>query len=617
MCGIVGAIAEREVREILLEGLKRLEYRGYDSAGLAFISPTPNALATQINTIKTVGKVNKLVSAVSKSKAKASGRIGIAHTRWATHGKPSVANAHPHLSGADIALVHNGIIENYEALRAELRKAGYTFDTDTDTETIAHLIHANRAGGKVSLLSAVKKTVKRLEGAYGLCVIDNTEPDKLVVARSGSPLVIGVGIGENFVASDPLALGQVTDRFIYLEEGDIAQVERESITIWHKGKKVNRPTTTVAHQTADSDKGRYEHFMLKEIYEQPRVIQDTLDGRVSKSSVLEQAFGINAPALFDKIKSVQIVACGTSSHAGLVAKYWFESIAKLPCQVDIASDYRYRDIIAQPDTLFVTISQSGETADTLPALRYAKKLDYVATLAICNVATSSLVRESDISMLTMAGQEIGVASTKAFTTQLAILLVLAIVLARRTGLTTAQEAKLVKELHKLPGIVEKTLGLRKQIKTIAKQFSDKHHSLFLGRGIQYPVAKEGALKLKEISYIHAEAYPAGELKHGPLALVDSKMPVVAVAPNNDLLGKLKANLSEVSARGGKLFVFADESIGYQSEKGLKVINVPRCSEVLAPIVFTVPLQLLSYYVAITKGTDVDHPRNLAKSVTVE
>ena len=617
MCGIVGAIAEREVREILLEGLKRLEYRGYDSAGLAFISPTPNALATQINTIKTVGKVNKLVSAVSKSKAKASGRIGIAHTRWATHGKPSVANAHPHLSGADIALVHNGIIENYEALRAELRKAGYTFDTDTDTETIAHLIHANRAGGKVSLLSAVKKTVKRLEGAYGLCVIDNTEPDKLVVARSGSPLVIGVGIGENFVASDPLALGQVTDRFIYLEEGDIAQVERESITIWHKGKKVNRPTTTVAHQTADSDKGRYEHFMLKEIYEQPRVIQDTLDGRVSKSSVLEQAFGINAPALFDKIKSVQIVACGTSSHAGLVAKYWFESIAKLPCQVDIASDYRYRDIIAQPDTLFVTISQSGETADTLAALRYAKKLDYVATLAICNVATSSLVRESDISMLTMAGQEIGVASTKAFTTQLAILLVLAIVLARRTGLTTAQEAKLVKELHKLPGIVEKTLGLRKQIKTIAKQFSDKRHSLFLGRGIQYPVAKEGALKLKEISYIHAEAYPAGELKHGPLALVDSKMPVVAVAPNNDLLGKLKANLSEVSARGGKLFVFADESIGYQSEKGLKVINVPRCSEVLAPIVFTVPLQLLSYYVAITKGTDVDHPRNLAKSVTVE
>ncbi len=617
MCGIVGAIAEREVREILLEGLKRLEYRGYDSAGLAFISPTSDSRATTINTIKTVGKVNKLVTAAAKANARASGRLGIAHTRWATHGKPSVANAHPHMSGSDIALVHNGIIENYEALRVELKKAGYSFVTDTDTETIAHLIHANRAGGKVSLVAAVKKTVKKLEGAYGLCVIDNTEPDKLVVARSGSPLVIGVGIGENFVASDPLALGQVTDRFIYLEEGDIAQVERQAITIWHKGKKVSRPTTTVKHQTDDSDKGRYEHFMLKEIYEQPRVIKNTLDGRVSKTSVLEQAFGIKAPPIFDKINAVQIVACGTSSHAGLVAKYWFESIAKIPCQVDIASDYRYRDIIVQPNTLFVTISQSGETADTLAALRYAKKLGYVATLAVCNVATSSLVRESDISMLTMAGQEIGVASTKAFTTQLTILLVLSIVLARRTGLNAAHEAKLVKELHKLPSIVDKTLGLRKQIKTIAKQFSDKHHSLFLGRGIQYPVAKEGALKLKEISYIHAEAYPAGELKHGPLALVDSKMPVVAVAPNNDLLGKLKANLSEVSARGGKLFVFADESIGYQSEKGLKVINVPRCSEVLAPIVFTVPLQLLSYYVAITKGTDVDHPRNLAKSVTVE
>ena len=617
MCGIVGAIAEREVREILLEGLKRLEYRGYDSAGLAFISPTSDSRATTINTIKAVGKVNKLVTAAAKANAKASGRLGIAHTRWATHGKPSVANAHPHMSGSDIALVHNGIIENYEELRVELKKAGYSFVTDTDTETIAHLIHANRAGGKVSLVAAVKKTVKKLEGAYGLCVIDNTEPDKLVVARSGSPLVIGVGIGENFVASDPLALGQVTDRFIYLEEGDIAQVERQAITIWHKGKKVSRPTTTVKHQTDDSDKGRYEHFMLKEIYEQPRVIKNTLDGRVSKTSVLEQAFGIKAPPIFDKINAVQIVACGTSSHAGLVAKYWFESIAKIPCQVDIASDYRYRDIIVQPNTLFVTISQSGETADTLAALRYAKKLGYVATLAVCNVATSSLVRESDISMLTMAGQEIGVASTKAFTTQLTILLVLSIVLARRTGLSAAYEAKLVKELHKLPSIVEKTLGLRKQIKTIAKQFSDKHHSLFLGRGIQYPVAKEGALKLKEISYIHAEAYPAGELKHGPLALVDSKMPVVAVAPNNDLLGKLKANLSEVSARGGKLFVFADESIGYQSEKGLKVINVPRCSEVLAPIVFTVPLQLLSYYVAITKGTDVDHPRNLAKSVTVE
>jgi glucosamine--fructose-6-phosphate aminotransferase (isomerizing) len=617
MCGIVGAIAEREVREILLEGLKRLEYRGYDSAGIALIAQAPSGAKKKpaIDAVKTVGKVNKLVSAVTKSQT--SGRLGIAHTRWATHGKPTVANAHPHRSGENLAIVHNGIIENYEALRIELTKKGYVFVTETDTETIAHLIHSYQSASQHTLLDAVKLAIKDLEGAYGLCVIDSNEPDKLIVARSGSPLVIGVGMGENFVASDPLALGQVTDRFIYLEEGDIAQVELNAINIWHKGRKVKRAVTTVAQQANDSDKGRYEHFMLKEIFEQPKVIQDTLDGRVSKNAVLEQAFGLAAPELFDKVKSVQIVACGTSSHAGLVAKYWIESIAKIPCQVDIASDYRYRDIIVTPGTLFVTISQSGETADTLAALRYARKRDYVATLAICNVATSSLVRESTLSMLTLAGQEIGVASTKAFTTQLAILLVLAIVLGRRTGLTAAAEKKLVKELHKLPEAIENTLALKKQIKTIAKQFSDKNHSLFLGRGIQYPVAKEGALKLKEISYIHAEAYPAGELKHGPLALVDNKMPVVAVAPNNDLLGKLKANLSEVSARGGKLYVFADESIGYESEKRLKVINVPSCSEILAPIVFTVPLQLLSYYVALTKGTDVDHPRNLAKSVTVE
>ena len=617
MCGIVGAIAEREVREILLEGLKRLEYRGYDSAGIALTAQAPSGAKKKpaIDAVKTVGKVNKLVSAVTKSQTR--GRLGIAHTRWATHGKPTVANAHPHRSGENLAIVHNGIIENYEALRIELTKKGYVFVTETDTETIAHLIHSYQSASQHTLLDAVKLAIKDLEGAYGLCVIDSNEPDKLIVARSGSPLVIGVGMGENFVASDPLALGQVTDRFIYLEEGDIAQVELNAINIWHKGRKVKRAVTTVAQLANDSDKGRYEHFMLKEIFEQPKVIQDTLDGRVSKNAVLEQAFGLAAPELFDQVKSVQIVACGTSSHAGLVAKYWIESIAKIPCQVDIASDYRYRDIIVTPGTLFVTISQSGETADTLAALRYARKRDYVATLAICNVATSSLVRESTLSMLTLAGQEIGVASTKAFTTQLAILLVLAIVLGRRTGLTAAAEKKLVKELHKLPEAIENTLALKKQIKTIAKQFSDKNHSLFLGRGIQYPVAKEGALKLKEISYIHAEAYPAGELKHGPLALVDNKMPVVAVAPNNDLLGKLKANLSEVSARGGKLYVFADESIGYESEKRLKVINVPSCSEILAPIVFTVPLQLLSYYVALTKGTDVDHPRNLAKSVTVE
>ncbi|MDE0734024.1 MAG: glutamine--fructose-6-phosphate transaminase (isomerizing) [Gammaproteobacteria bacterium] len=611
MCGIVGAIAERNVSGILLEGLKRLEYRGYDSAGIALLQQNTN----RIDNVRTVGKVQKLIDAAGKNKTK--GNIGIAHTRWATHGKPTVSNAHPHTSYDQIAIVHNGIIENFESLRNKLISDGYQFRTETDTETIAHLIHQARKDGKVSLLDAVNKTVKKLHGAYGLCVMDNTQPNELVVARSGSPLVIGVGIDENFVASDPLAIGQVTDRFVYLEEGDIARVGLVNYEIWHDGKPVKRPITTVRSNLKAAEKGAYKHFMLKEIHEQPRVLQDTLDGRISENKVLEEAFGVKANTIFDKIQRVQIVACGTSFHAGQVSKYWLESVATIPCQVDIASDYRYRDIIVQPGTLFVTISQSGETADTLAALRYAKKKRYVATLAICNVATSSLVRESDLCILTMAGQEIGVASTKAFTAQLSLLLILAIVLARRTGLKPKKEAKLVKDLAKLPDLVEQALSLSKEIKKISKQFSDKHHSLFLGRGIQYPIAKEGALKLKEISYIHAEAYPAGELKHGPLALVDSEMPVIAVAPNDDLLGKLKANLSEVSARGGKLYVFADESIKYQSDKSCKVINVPSCPDILDPIVFTIPLQLLSYHVAIIKGTDVDHPRNLAKSVTVE
>ena len=611
MCGIVGAIAERNVSDILLEGLKRLEYRGYDSAGIALL----NSNSEKLSDLKTVGKVEKLVN--SATKAKLRGNLGIAHTRWATHGKPTVANAHPHNSAKELFIAHNGIIENYQRLRAILKEDGYSFKTETDSETVAHLIHKERKGGKVSLVDATRKTIRKLEGAYGLCVIDKTLPDQIVVARSGSPLVIGIGIGENFVASDPLALGQVTDRFIYLEEGDVAKVTLDNIEIWHDGEKVSRSITTVKSRTKDAEKGEYKHFMLKEIYEQGKVIKDTLDGRVSKTKVLEQAFGVNAGEIFDNVKNVQIVACGTSFHAGQIAKYWLETIAKIPCAVDIASDYRYRNIIVQPGTLFVTISQSGETADTLAALRYAKKKQYVANLAICNVATSSLVRESNFCLLTMAGREIGVASTKAFTTQLALLLILAIVLARRTGLKPSHEAKLVKELGKLPTLIDKALNLNKEIKKIAKQFSNKSHSLFLGRGIQYPVAKEGALKLKEISYIHAEAYPAGELKHGPLALVDSKMPVIAVAPNNDLLGKLRANLSEVSARGGKLYVFAHESISFESDKSCKVINVPNCPEILAPIVFTVPLQLLSYHVAITKGTDVDHPRNLAKSVTVE
>ena len=611
MCGIVGGIAERNVSGILLEGLKRLEYRGYDSAGLAIIGGPTN----KVINVKAVGKVKKLIEAAAKTKVK--GQLGIAHTRWATHGKSTLVNAHPQTSGSDIAIVHNGIIENHEQLRAKLIKRGYVFKSQTDTETIAHLIHQARNNGKTSLLEAVKKAIRKLHGAYGLCAIDRNFPDQIVVARSGSPLVIGIGIGENFVASDPLALGQVTDRFVYLEEGDIAQVCRESYEIWHGNKKVKRKVTTIQSKVADAEKGEYKHFMLKEIHEQPKVLQHTLDGRISEGKVLEEAFGLKAKAIFDKVKNVQIVACGTSFHASQVAKYWLETVAKLPCQIDIASDYRYRNIIVQPGTLFITVSQSGETADTLAALRFAKTMPYIASLSICNVATSSLVRESDLCLLTMAGQEIGVASTKAFTTQLAVLLILSIVLGRRTGLSGKQEAKLVKDLASLPDLIKETLGLSKEIKKVSKQFSDKHHSLFLGRGIQYPIAKEGALKLKEISYIHAEAYPAGELKHGPLALVDDQMPVVAVAPNNDLLGKLQANLSTVSARGGKLYVFADESIGYKSEKSCKVIHVPNCPDILAPIVFTIPLQLLAFHVAITKGTDVDHPRNLAKSVTVE
>ena len=611
MCGIVGAVAQRNVSDILLEGLKRLEYRGYDSAGLALINGPENA----ISTIKTVGKVANLVEAVQKKGI--AGELGIAHTRWATHGKITRANAHPHGSRDRVSLVHNGIIENFESLREELTADGYKFATETDTEVISHLIHQALENGESSLLQAASAAIARLRGAYGLCVIDREQPDRIVVARSGMSLVIGVGIGENFVASDPLALGQVTDRFIYLEEGDMAQLTRDSIEVWNGGRRADREISTLPGKAAQMEKGAYQHFMLKEINEQPQAIRNTLSGRVSEERVLEEAFGVDAGKIFDKVRHVQIVACGTSFHAGLIAKYWLESIARVPSQVDIASDYRYRDIMVQPGTLFVAVSQSGETADTLAALRYANAHEHVASLAICNVATSSLVRESDFCLLTMAGQEIGVASTKAFTTQLTLLLILAIVLGRRKGLKREDEARLVRDMNGLPELVDQTLKLDKEIQKLSKQFSDKHHSLFLGRGIQYPVAKEGALKLKEISYIHAEAYPAGELKHGPLALVDSEMPVIVVAPNNDLLDKLRSNMSEVSARGGKLYVFADESIGLESDRSCKVINLPGCPEVLDPILFTVPLQLLSYHVAIIKGTDVDHPRNLAKSVTVE
>lgn len=611
MCGIVGAVAQRNVTGILVEGLKRLEYRGYDSAGVAVVETGNNHL----NCLKSVGKVNQLADKVDQSNI--DGQTGIAHTRWATHGVPSEDNAHPHVSGDRFALVHNGIIENYADLRKSLKQDGYEFVSETDTEVVVHLIHKLCTEKNLDLLEAVKFMINDLHGAYGLCVIDKETPDRLVVARSGSPLVIGVGIGENFVASDPLALGQVTDQYIYLEEGDIAEITKESIKIFANGEAVTREVTRIRGEIDEVTKGNYGHFMLKEIYEQSKVIQNTLNGRISADHVLEESFGVKAKPIFDQVTSVQIVACGTSHHAGLITKYWLENIAGIPCHVDIASDYRYRRIIVQPGTLFVTISQSGETADTLAALRYAKELSYVASMAICNVATSSLVRESDFSLLTIAGREIGVASTKAFTTQLVALLLMTLVIGRRHGLTEEKESAYVKDLHKLPALVTDVLKQDSAIQQLSIQFADKHHALFLGRGPQYPVAKEGALKLKEISYIHAEAYPAGELKHGPLALVDDKMPVVAVAPNDELLGKLKGNLAEVSARGGKLFVIADESAGFDDEEEYQLIKLPPVPEVLAPILYTIPLQLLSYHVAILKGTDVDHPRNLAKSVTVE
>lgn len=611
MCGIVGAVAQRDVIGILLEGLKRLEYRGYDSAGLAVIDQK----TSHINSVRAVGKVKELVDKVAADPVH--GKTGIAHTRWATHGVPSERNAHPHMSGADFALVHNGIIENHEELRRNLIADGYEFLSDTDTEVVVHMLHQECTKNQLDTVTAVRNIVPRLHGAYGLCVIRRSEPEKIVVARSGSPLVIGVGIGENFIASDPLALGQVTDRFIYLEEGDVAEISLDSIRIFSGDTMVERHTTRIKSEIEEIEKGEYGHFMLKEIYEQAKAIKNTLSGRISEKHVLEEAFGIKAKAIFDQVTNVQIVACGTSFHAGLITKYWLENIAKMPCQVDIASDYRYRNIIVQPGSLFVTISQSGETADTLAALRYASESGYVGRLAICNVATSSLVRESDFSLLTIAGREIGVASTKAFTTQLTALLLLALVLGRRNGMSNADEEQYVKDLHRLPDLVNQVLKQDKAIQKLSISLADKHHALFLGRGIQYAVAKEGALKLKEISYIHAEAYPAGELKHGPLALVDDKMPVIAVAPNDELLGKLKGNLAEVSARGGRLFVIADESAGFDDEGDYQLIRIPPVPDVLAPILYTIPLQLLSYHVAILKGTDVDHPRNLAKSVTVE
>ncbi|WP_339474921.1 glutamine--fructose-6-phosphate transaminase (isomerizing) [Pseudomonas fluorescens] len=610
MCGIVGAVAERNITAILLEGLKRLEYRGYDSAGVAVYTNEQT-----LERMRRPGKVSELEVALAEHPLV--GRLGIAHTRWATHGAPCERNAHPHFSG-DIAVVHNGIIENHEALREQLKALGYVFTSDTDTEVIAHLLN-HKLKDQPDLTVALKATVKELHGAYGLAVINGKQPDRLVAARSGSPLVIGLGLGENFLASDQLALRQVTDRFMYLEEGDIAEIRRDNVQIWDvSGAAVERQTVQYTDGAEAAEKGEFRHYMLKEIHEQPTVVQRTLEGRLSNNQVLVQAFGPQAAELFAKVRNVQIVACGTSYHAGMVARYWLEELAGIPCQVEVASEFRYRKVVVQPDTLFVTISQSGETADTLAALRNAKELGFLASLAICNVGISSLVRESDMTLLTQAGREIGVASTKAFTTQLVGLLLLTLSLGQVRGSLAADvEATLVEELRRLPARLGEALAMDSTVEKVAELFAEKNHTLFLGRGAQFPVAMEGALKLKEISYIHAEAYPAGELKHGPLALVDNDMPVVTVAPNNELLEKLKSNLQEVRARGGELIVFADEKAGMANGEGTHVVQMPHIHDILSPILYTIPLQLLSYYVAVLKGTDVDQPRNLAKSVTVE
>ena len=611
MCGIVGAIAERNIVPILMEGLHRLEYRGYDSAGIAVLNGKHH-----LKRLRTVGKVRMLDEALEHTPT--SGTIGIAHTRWATHGVPSERNAHPHLSRDGIAVVHNGIIENHDELREELKRAGYQFTSETDTEVIAHRIHKHLQTVR-DLFKAVRATVAELEGAYALAVVSEEDPERLILAREGCPVVIGLGVEENFVASDVAALLPVTRRFIFLEEGDVAEIRRKSIRIIDKhGNTVERPIRESELSADAAEKGPYRHYMLKEIHEQPRAIANTLQERVANGRLLEAAFGPAATDVFKRTENVHIVACGTSYHAAATARYFVEQICKVPCSVDIASEYRYRSPLVPKNSLFVTISQSGETADTLAALRLAKQSGYLSTLSICNVPESSLVRESELVMLTRAGPEIGVASTKAFTTQIAALSMLVIALARHNGSDAERERSLVTRLIELPALIEKTLELDPTIHKLAERFADKHHALFLGRGALYPIGLEGALKLKEISYIHAEGYPAGELKHGPLALVDADMPVIAVAPNNDLLEKLKSNLQEVRARGGELIVFADPESGIAPSDGVTVIHMPRhISYFQSPAVYTIPLQLLAYHVAILKGTDVDQPRNLAKSVTVE
>ena len=611
MCGIVGAIAERNVVPILMEGLRRLEYRGYDSAGIAVLNGT-----AKLKRLRTVGKVKMLQEAIDADPTH--GPVGIAHTRWATHGVPSERNAHPHISKDGLAIVHNGIIENHEELREDLKKLGYVFTSETDTEVIAHRVHHHLKSQK-DIFKAVRATVAELEGAYALAVVSEAEPERIILAREGCPVVVGLGVDENFVASDVAALLPVTRRFMFLEEGDVADIRRTSIKVLDKsGASVDRPVRESELSADAAEKGQYRHFMLKEIHEQPRAVADTLAERVANGRLLEAAFGPAATEIFKRVEHVHIIACGTSYHSGVVARYFIEQICKISCTVEIASEYRYRNPVVPKNSLFVTISQSGETADTLAALRLAKQAGYLSSLAICNVPESSLVRESELVMLTRAGPEIGVASTKAFTTQLTALSMLVIALAKGRTADAERERSLVQRLIEIPSVIEKTLSLDPVIYDLAKRFADKHHSLFLGRGALSAIAMEGALKLKEISYIHAEAYAAGELKHGPLALVDADMPVITVAPNNDLLEKLKSNLMEVRARGGELIVFADPESGIEPSDGVTVINMPKhVSYFQAPIVYTVPLQLLAYHVAILKGTDVDQPRNLAKSVTVE
>ena len=610
MCGIVGAAAERNVVGILLEGLQRLEYRGYDSAGLTVLNAEQD-----LKRYRAVGKVQALKDTCRAESP--NGSIGIAHTRWATHGKPTQTNAHPHVSSDTVSLVHNGIIENHEALRQELTAQGYRFESETDTEVMAHLIH-HLVAGCGDFRQGVTEALTRLEGAYAIAVQHRDFPDRLIGARQGSPLVVGLGIGENFIASDPQALRPVTDRFIYLEEGELVELTQSEVSIFggREGSVASRAVTLDSRDDA-ADKGTFRHFMLKEIYEQPNAIRNTLQGRIGKNSILSQAFGVEAGLLFERTQAVQIVACGTSYYSALVAKYWVEALTGLICQVEIASEWRYRTVAVAPNTLFLTISQSGETADTLAALRQSKSLGYLGSLCICNVPNSSLVRESDLCLMTEAGTEIGVASTKAFTTQLADLLMFAMALGKYHGLTPETESELVQALHDLPTRLEETLEVDQQVKAWAEQFIAKDHALFLGRGLHYPIAMEGALKLKEISYIHAEGYPAGELKHGPLALVDEQMPVVCVAPTDELLEKVKSNLQEVAARGGSLYVFTDHQADFSDLSETQVIILPTVHPMLAPIAFVLPLQLLSYHVAVLRGTDVDQPRNLAKSVTVE